>query len=236
MSGRKSDIAPGGGGLGAERLQLVLDPPARQYGLDVAPETWDGLARYGNMLLAWGSRINLTGARSAKELVEEHFVDAFPLAAELPRGPFQGVDVGSGAGLPGVPLACLRPESRWTLLEPNAKKYSFLRHVARELLPGRLRVFRERMDEHTPPAGGYDVAVSRAVWPAHEWLERGRGMVRPGGLLLGVEGETPARLREGSMRIPYVIDFTGKNKENTISNNGREVPVGRRRAVIRLDL
>lgn len=217
-------------------MRALLDQPARHHGLEVAPEAWGLLAHYGNMLLAWGSRINLTGARNARELVEEHFLDAFPLAAELPREPFQGVDVGAGAGLPGVLLACLRPESRWTLLEPNAKKHSFLRHVARELLPHELQVVRERLDEHTPPAGGYDVALSRAVWPAHEWLERGRGLVRPGGCLLGVEGETPGRLPEGAVRIPYSIDFAGENKANTISNSRDEATGRRRRAVIRMDL
>ncbi len=236
VSGRKTDTAPGLGSLEANRLRTVLVPPARLYGLELAPETLHLLARYYNLLLAWGSRINLTGARTAQALVEEHFLDALPLAAELPPGPFQGVDVGSGAGLPGVLLACLRPASRWTLLEPNAKKYSFLRHAARELMPNELGVFRERLDEHTLPPGGYDVAVSRAVWPASEWLSLGRGLVRPGGRLLGVEGETPGRLPEGAVRIPYLIDFTGKNKANTIANNRGEASAGRRRAVIRLDL
>lgn len=161
------------------------------------------MARYLDLLLAWNRRINLTGARSAEALVREHLADALPLLPHLPGSAFDFVDVGSGAGLPGIAIAVLRPDARGVLLEPVSKKQAFLAAAIRELgLPG-VRSLRERLDQHRAGGTRYQVAVSRATWPAAEWLERGRTIVRPGGLVLGLEGASRPPLPPGATRHPY---------------------------------
>ncbi|MEN8162350.1 MAG: 16S rRNA (guanine(527)-N(7))-methyltransferase RsmG, partial [Myxococcota bacterium] len=162
------------------------------------------LARYVELVLEWRERVNLTGARTREALVDEHPADAWALLPWLPRKPFRFVDVGSGAGLPGVVLAVVRTDSQAVLLEPRQKRHAFLAHVLRELdLRARVEVRRERLEAHAPEPL-YDVAVSRATWPAAEWLELGLRLVRrPGGRVLGLEGGTPSALPPGAVRHPY---------------------------------
>jgi len=192
--------------VSAEWLEARLAAPARALGVALAPSAAAGLAQYASLVLAWGTRINLTGARSAETLADEHLADALALLPHLPAGPFSFVEVGAGAGLPGIPLALLRPDASGVLLEPARKKQAFLAHALRALdLAGRVEARAERLDAHRLAGGDgrYEVAISRAVWPAAEWLELGAPLVRPGGVVLGVEGPSGGALPAGATRHPY---------------------------------
>jgi 16S rRNA (guanine527-N7)-methyltransferase len=146
------------------------------------------LAAYAQSLLRWNTRINLTAARTIDRLVAEHFPDAFALARRL-GGPARIVDVGSGGGLPAIPLAVLRPRLTVELCEPIAKKASFLRTALRELgLSDRASVGTVRGEAvakaiEQDPARAFDVAISRATLPPEKWLALARRLVRPGGRL-----------------------------------------------------
>ncbi len=193
-------------GVSAEWLAARLAEPARLLGVTLPPSAFEPLAAYARLVLEWGARINLTGARDAESLADDHLADALALLPHLPAGGFRFVDVGSGAGLPGIVLALLRPDATGVLLEPTRKKHAFLSHAIRTLgLGGRLEARTERLDAHLLAGGrgAYDVALSRAVWPAAEWLARGAALVKPGGLLVGVEGATPGKLPAGAGRHPY---------------------------------
>ena len=204
-----------------EWLEDRLRAAARDLPCELAqPEAaFEALARYVDRLLAWGERINLTGARSAEAVVDEHLADALPVLPQLPSGPFSAIDVGSGAGFPGVVLAVLRPDSRWTLLEPNRKKASFLAQIRRDLDgQAQLETLRARLEDHIGGAAGrYDVAISRAVWEAEAWLEKGRGLARPGGRLIGLRTDVGDPAPPGASEFRYVLE-------------------GRKRAVLRVDL
>ena len=157
---------------------------------------FEPLARYASLVLEWGARINLTGAKTPEALADEHLADALALLPHLPAGPFSFVDVGSGAGLPGLVVALLRADASGRLLEPIGKKQAFLAHAIRELgLAGRISARAERLEDHLRAGGkgAYDVAVSRAVWPVADWLERGLPLVKAGGLWIGLDG--PVRRR-----------------------------------------
>lgn len=140
------------------------------------------LLSYAESLLRWNARINLTAARSMDVLVAEHFIDAFALARKLEQ-PARVIDVGSGGGLPAIPLAVLRPSLSATLVEPIAKKAAFLRTAIRELGLGdraSVHVGRgEAIAKETPRA--FDVAISRATLAPARWLPLGAKLVRPGG-------------------------------------------------------
>lgn len=140
------------------------------------------LLDYAELLLAWNARINLTAAGSVQQVVAEHLPDSFALASRLAGG-LSVVDVGSGGGMPAVPLALLRPELRLTLVEPIAKKVAFLRTAVRELdLGDRVEVQASRGEVLAAARPGtFDAAVSRATLPPEEWLVLGQQLVRPGG-------------------------------------------------------
>jgi 16S rRNA (guanine527-N7)-methyltransferase len=160
------------------------------------------LSRYAELLLRWNARINLTAAPSIDVLVTEHFPDAFALARKLEQAA-RVVDVGSGGGLPAIPLALLRPGLAITLVEPIAKKVAFLRTAIRELALGdrvAVQVGRgEAVARETPRA--FDVAISRATLAPARWLVLGAKLVRPGGRVFALTA--PDALPEEPNREVY---------------------------------
>jgi 16S rRNA (guanine527-N7)-methyltransferase len=130
-------------------------------------------------LKVWNARMDLTAARSDPELVDLMLADAFALSARIPRGG-RLVDVGTGAGAPGLALALLRPDLGVTLVEPLGKRSSFLRTVIGAL--GRTDIVLERKrGEAFAERRDWDLAVSRATLEPTAWLELGQSLVRPGG-------------------------------------------------------
>ncbi len=147
----------------------------------------ESLLEYAHLLIRWNERINLTGAKSAGALVAEHFPDAYALAKRLDQ-PARLVDIGSGGGLPALPLSLLRPGLKVRLCEPIAKKAAFLRTAIRELkLADRVALEARRGEELADELATdvasrrFDVATSRATFAPEAWLVLGRRLVRPGG-------------------------------------------------------
>ena len=113
-----------------------------------------------NSLTRWNERLNLTRIRSLSEAVRLHYCESLFLGRFLPRGPLRIVDVGSGGGFPGIPVAILRPESEITLLESHQRKAVFLREASRELKNVRVEAKRAGdVSDH------FDWMISRAVAP-----------------------------------------------------------------------
>ena len=194
--------------ISAEWLEARLAEPARALGAAIPPAAFAPLAEYASLILDWGKRINLTGAKTPEALADEHLADALALLRHLPAEPFHFVDVGSGAGLPGLVVALLRSDATGRLLEPVGKKQAFLAHAIRTLgLAERITARAERLEDHLRAGGrgAYDVAVSRAVWPAAEWLERGLALGKPGGLWIGLTGPSAGEPPAGCERHPYRI-------------------------------
>ena len=155
---------------------------AATWRVAVDEEQTSKLFRYCDLLLSWGARINLTAAPSVEALIEAHLPDAFALASRL-EGPATVVDIGSGGGLPAIPLAVLRPALSIELCEPIAKKGAFLRTAIRELgLDGRVRLTAGRGEQIAAARPrSFDVAISRATLPPPDWVALGRTLVKPGG-------------------------------------------------------
>src|SRR5688572_27325193 len=99
----------------------------------VSRETLDRLSRYAALLADWNTRHNLISDRSLADVWKRHFWDSAQIADLVPTAAKTLVDLGSGAGFPGLVLATLRPELRITLIEATRKKYDFLKVVAGEL-------------------------------------------------------------------------------------------------------
>jgi 16S rRNA (guanine527-N7)-methyltransferase len=134
---------------------------------------------YQDLILRWNARMNLTAIRSPEGIVSRHFRESIACAQVLPQGIASLLDLGSGAGFPGVPIALCRPEISVTLAESQGKKAAFLREVSRVLdLP--LRVFAERaenLDER------FDCVTIRAVDRMEGAIAAGSNLVASGGFL-----------------------------------------------------
>ncbi|HXI60847.1 MAG TPA: RsmG family class I SAM-dependent methyltransferase [Polyangia bacterium] len=181
-----------------ERLRQL----AQQWKRPLGPAVEALLLQYGRLLLEWSARINLTGAKSLLDLVDDHYPDAFALADEIERnGSSSVLDAGSGGGLPALPTALLVPASRFVLVEPIHKKVAFLRTAVRALgLTERAAICASRVEDQAVTASGpFDLAVSRATFHPIDWLPRGLLLVRPGGWVIALTTErtlaAPAGLR-----------------------------------------
>lgn len=164
-----------------------VDPDAPRAGSTLAL----ALARWGERVSEWNQRIDLTAARSDEELVDLLVADAAAIVrAQRHRNSETWVDVGSGAGAPGLALSLLVPELTMTLVEPKAKRVAFLRSTVGELGCERVRVERVRSDQLGEL--GFDVAVSRATLAPAEWLAEGARLARRGVWVLLAQAETPA--------------------------------------------
>ena len=170
-----------------ERLQAGLE----RLGVAADGVTLDRLARYHALLTEWNARIDLTAVLDPEEMVDRHYLDsAAPLALGLiPQGA-RVIDVGTGAGLPGIPLCILRPDLRVTLLDAQRKRVTFLQAAIEALdLPAQavhMRAEDAARDEAHREA--YDVAVSRAVAATPTLLELTLPFVRVGGRAIAWKG------------------------------------------------
>jgi 16S rRNA (guanine527-N7)-methyltransferase len=162
-----------------------LERGADALGVRLDPTALDRFARYLAALVRWRSRLNLVGARDEDELVDRHLLDSLlPLAVvELPPAAAV-VDVGSGAGLPGVPLKIARPDLRVTLLEASRRRVAFLEHLRDAVgLPdlavcwGRAEVLAKHPDHRER----YDCSVERATAKAAAAFELCAPLVAVGG-------------------------------------------------------
>jgi 16S rRNA (guanine527-N7)-methyltransferase len=171
-----------------DRFQRALRGGIDALGLSVPPAALPLLERYADRLLVWNRKVNLTAITDPGEVAEKHLVDSLALLPDL-EGARTLLDIGSGAGLPGVPLACVNRELEVTCCDGVGKKVAFVKAVAAEL-DLRVRAVAVRADgnpeaERLPLA---DVVVSRALADPDRWLPLGRSYLAPGGRLLAMLG------------------------------------------------
>ena len=150
-------------------------------GLKLAPAQCAALSGYLELLGQWNRVFNLTGIRSREALVERHLVESLTLAP-LMRGS-RVADIGTGAGLPGIPLAIAAPEREFTLIESRAKRVRFLRHVVSMLELGNAHVEHSRVED-LPSGQPFDTVLARAVAPPEQLIRLARPLLAPGGVLL----------------------------------------------------
>lgn len=156
---------------------------ASALGASPSAEVVAALATWLGELVQWNKAHDLTAARSKDELCDLMLADAFVLSQRLPEGA-TFVDVGVGAGAPGLALALMRPDLRATLVEPLQKRVGFMRLVIGKL--DRTDVVLEPKRGEALERGQWEVALSRATLAPAEWLALGRTLVREGGEVIAL--------------------------------------------------
>ena len=185
----------------------LLARGAAELGIDLDARQLEQLDQLARELVAWNRRVNLTRVVDPEGIRVRHVLDsltcAVPVLPELRADPGPAcIDVGSGAGFPGLPLAIAFPELTMTLLEATAKKAAFLEHAVGLLGLDRVAVVAERAEvaaRGAPYREAYDLAFARALAPLPVALELCLPFVRPGGRLVLPRGsDLAAQLEDGA--------------------------------------
>lgn len=145
------------------------------------------LLDYVALLQRWNATYNLTAIRDPSEMVSKHLLDSLAIASHVDGSL---ADIGSGAGLPGIPLALARPQLQVTLVESNGKKARFLREALRVLAIDNARVAESRAETLDEP-GRYDCVVSRAFSSLADFVLAGAHLLKADGRMLAMKGVLP---------------------------------------------
>jgi 16S rRNA (guanine527-N7)-methyltransferase len=173
------------------RLREDLAAGIAALGLDIDDAAQAKLLAYVALLEKWNRTHNLTAIREPGRMVTHHLLDTLAVLPHLPqRRALRLIDVGSGGGLPGIPLAIARPDWDVTLLDSIRKKTTFLRQVAAELGLANVAIVTGRVEVYRPEFA-FDVAISRAFAELAPFLAAARHLVHASGCLVVMKGGYP---------------------------------------------
>ena len=183
----------------------ILADGARELGLKLSQQQLERFQRFMEVLMDWSERVSLTAIRDEEGIQRRHFLESAALIPVLAEQGFtlrehSLVDVGSGSGIPGIPLKILEPSLRLTLVEAKHRKAEFLMALLPELGLSDVQVITRRAEEaaHDPRhREQYDYAIAKALAPLRTLAELTLPFVRMGGLVLAPKGkEAEAEVKE----------------------------------------
>ena len=175
---------------------------AAPYEVEITDTLYQRLDTYARLLVEWNEKMNLTAITNPVGVAVKHFADSLTAAPLLPEGDFSLIDVGTGAGFPGVPLALLRDDCKLTLLDSLNKRLIFLDEVCREVgLHATLVHTRAEEGGRKPELRErFDVATARAVAALPTLCEYCLPFVKVGGRFLALKGPDGDREQEAAAR------------------------------------
>jgi 16S rRNA (guanine527-N7)-methyltransferase len=163
---------------------------AEQLGITLSPLQQEQLLAYLALLIKWNKAYNLTAVRNPDEMVSRHLLDSLSVVPYVAERGNRWLDVGSGGGMPGVPLAIMFPERHFTVLDSNGKKTRFLTQVKLELKLANLEVIHSRVESFRPEQP-FDGITSRAFSSLEDFAEWTRHLGSPQSEWLAMKGIHP---------------------------------------------
>lgn len=173
-----------------------LEQGLMALGVDLSPTAQGKLLSYASLLYKWNKTYSLTAMREQDKAVSHHLLDSLAVLPYVRTGSL--LDVGSGGGMPGIPLAIACPELQVTLLDSNSKKTAFLRQAAIELALPNISVHCGRVEQYHP-AIGFNAITSRAFSELADFVSLSRHLLGPNGCWLAMKGVWP---HEEIRRLP----------------------------------
>jgi 16S rRNA (guanine527-N7)-methyltransferase len=170
---------------------LSLLQHALKLGVDLNEQQLASFEIYKNELLQWNAKTNLISENSAQEIIPRHFLDSLTALQFIDKPAARLIDVGCGAGFPGIPLKIARPTFELYLLETNRKKVSFLKHLIRQLNLTDVVVLHDRTENVIKTdtwKGKFDVLISRAAFKLSELLPQAEYFLTRSGKLIALKG------------------------------------------------
>lgn len=177
----------------------------KQIGLEVSEQQQALLMQYLAMFVKWNKAYNLSAIRDPKAMVTLHLLDSLVVAPHFAGT--QVLDVGTGGGLPGIPLAILFPQTRFTLLDSAGKKIRFLFQVINELGLNNVTVQNVRVESFKPPAK-FDVIISRAFASVQDFVGCSGHLLADDGAFWAMKGQNPVDELSVIQKHYNVVGFT----------------------------
>jgi 16S rRNA (guanine527-N7)-methyltransferase len=208
---------------------LVADSQA--LGLVLGDQTLLQFESYLRTLLLWRRRLSLISTADPRRIVSNHVIDSLHVVPFVKPG-FRVVDLGSGAGFPGIPLAIVCPGAKVELVESRRKKASFLREAVRNARLDNVDVIEARAEAlGSSTLGACEVVVSRALWRISTFLEMSHNLLKTGGVAIAMKGPKglveEAACRRDGFSAPQIVAYRlggGESRALVIYRKGGEMP------------
>ena len=203
----------------------VLIKAAAEIGISLSQTQLEQFRLYEQELLFWNRRVNLISMKSPLDIPVKHFTDSLTLAEFVPDGS-RLLDIGTGAGFPGMPLKILKPAISLTLVESNGRKVSFLKELARKLQVQAEILHSRAEDLGEQYRGVFDIVVSRAGLRLRELLKAGVFFKAPGGKILAMKGgdsREEEALPEGVINRLGIVLARTRELQLPITGDGRKI-------------
>ncbi len=190
--------------------------------IDLSENQYKQFYDYMNLLIEWNQKINLTAIIDPEEIIRKHFVDSLTILPYIEKNQ-KIIDIGTGAGFPGIPLKIVRPETNFTLLDSLNKRILFLEEIIKELNLEKIEAIHGRAEEYiniNNKREKYDIAVSRAVAELPTLLEYLLAYVKVGGKCICMKGPKAMEEIEKSKKAIDVLGGKIEKIENIQINGG----------------
>jgi 16S rRNA (guanine527-N7)-methyltransferase len=169
-------------------LRAQLEKGIDELGIDCNPQQVELLLDYVGLLITWNNAYNLTAIRDPEQIIALHILDSLALLPFVTGDNL--IDVGTGPGLPGIPLAIMCPHKTFKLLDSNGKKTRFLFHARCQLKLQNLTEIQSRVEQFQPEQT-YDMVLSRAFTSVAEMADKCKHLLNPDGRFLAMKGKFP---------------------------------------------
>ena len=200
-----------------EPLRQQLEFGLKQMGLNFSVPVQQKLVHYIQLIARWNKTFNLTAIRDVEEMVSKHLLDSLVVQPYLEGKTV--LDVGSGAGLPGIPFAITSPEKRFVLIDSNGKKTRFLMQAKIDLKLDNVEVIHQRVEDYRPVADGhriyFDVITARAYATTDDILYSTAHLQSDSTSILVMQGKLDQRIESDKYQLieSHVLDVYGLDAE-----------------------
>jgi 16S rRNA (guanine527-N7)-methyltransferase len=185
-----------------EACRTILESGLTALNLPHTAEQIEKLLAFIKLIAKWNKAYNLTAVRNNEDMARLHILDSLAILPHIEGK--RVIDIGTGAGLPGIPLAIFLPEVEFMLLDSNAKKTRFVQQVILELKLKNVSILHSRVEDYQPELG-FDTVTTRAFSSLPDMVKMTSHLLSPNGVLLAMKGQIPeAELAEMNAQITLI--------------------------------